>query len=81
MDASKITKLASYLTAARINYIPHVYLAQELFPSTKDPDEDEIIEVIKMPFQRAYDLFISGEELTTSFTFVAFLMAKQKLGI
>lgn len=79
MDAKKITKLISYITSARINYMPHIYLAEDLFPSTKDPDEDEILEVIKMPFDQAYDMFVSGKELTPSYTIVAFLMAKDKL--
>lgn len=80
MDARKITKLALYMTSARINYIPYVYLAQDLFPSAKNPDEDEILEVIKMPFDKAYDMFVSGKEFTPSYTLVAFLMAKDKLG-
>lgn len=79
MDARKITKLISYMTSARINYVPHVYLAQDLFPAKKAPDEDEILEVIKMPFDKAYEMFVSGKELTTSYTIIAFLMAKDRL--
>lgn len=80
MDAGKITKLGLYMTSARIKYVPHVYLAQDLFPSRRDPDEDEILDVIKMHFDKAYEMFISGKEFTPSYTLVAFLMAKDKLG-
>ncbi len=76
LDAKKIKKLISFMGSAKINYMPYIYLATDLFPSTKAPDEDEYVEVIKMPFKKAYQMFVSGKVLTTSYTLVAFLMAK-----
>lgn len=78
-DARTIKKLIFYYGSGKINYVPHVYLATDLFPSQKDPDQDEILEIIKMPFDEAYEMFISGKEKTTSYTIIAFLMVKEKL--
>ena len=76
MDSDNIEKLISVLLAARVKSKIDIYLARDLFPSKKDPDEDEILEIIKMPFDEAYEMFVSGREPTTSYTLVAFLMAK-----
>ena len=79
MDARKVTKLISYFAGGKINYMPHIYLATDLFPSTKSSDENEIINVIKIPFDNAYEMFVSGRETTSGHTLIAFLMAKEKL--
>lgn len=76
IDAKKISKLVSYAPSARMNYQVHLYLAQDLFPSYKDPDDDEFIEVIKMPFAKAYQMFVKDWHLTTSSTILALNMAK-----
>lgn len=76
MDAKKITKLISFAPSARMNYKLHLFLAQDLFDSYKDPDEDELIEVIKMPFKKAYKMFVEDNELTTSSTILALVLAK-----
>lgn len=80
MDAKKVEKLITYYGGGRMNYIIHLYLAQGLFPSKKDPDEGEIIEIIKMPFEEAYKLFIKGKEPTLGSTVIGLLLAKDKLG-
>lgn len=79
LDARKVEKLISYYSSGRINYQPHVYLATELFDSKKDKDQDEILEVIKMPFEKAFEMFVSGKEPTTSYTLIAFLLVKERL--
>lgn len=79
MDARKIEKLITYYGGGRMNYVIHLYLAEGLFPSKKDPDEGEIIEVIKMPFDKAYERFIKNGEPTLGSTVIGLLMAKEKL--
>lgn len=79
MDTKKITKLVIYAPSARMNYKVHLYLAQDLFPSVKAPDEDEFIEVIKMPFDKAYKMFVKDWHLTTSSTITALVLAKDLL--
>lgn len=76
MDSKKLTKLVSYATSARMNYKVHLYLAQGLFSSYKEPDEDELIEVVKMPFKKAYQMFVKDWELTTSSTITSLILAK-----
>ena len=76
MDAKKLTKLISYAPSSRMNYSVHVYLAQDVSPSYKDPDEDEFIEVIKMPFEKAYKMFVKDWKLTTGSTTIALVLAK-----
>jgi len=77
MDAKTITKLLVYAPSARMNYLLHLYLAQDLFPSPKDPDEDEFIEVVKMPFKKAYKMFVLDWQLTTGSTVMALVLAKE----
>lgn len=76
MGAKKLTKLISFAPSARMNYLLHLYLAEDLYSSYKDPDVDEIIEVVKIPFKKAYHKFINDWQLTTGSTMMALLMAK-----
>jgi ADP-ribose pyrophosphatase len=79
MDAKHIKKLTSFYAAASIRLNFNVYLATGLFPSFKEPDENEFIQVVKMPFAKAYKLFLTGKETTTSSTLIAFSLAKEIL--
>lgn len=76
MDAKKLTLLAVCAPSARMNYRVYLYLATDLFPSDKAPDEDEFITVVKMPFKKAYQEFIKEMKLTTSSTLLALEMVK-----
>ncbi len=75
MDAKKLTKLISYAPSARMTYLLHLYLAQDVYPSYKDPDEDEFIEVVKMPFKKAYKMFVEDWNLTTSSTIIGLVLS------
>lgn len=79
MDAKKLKKLVSYAPSARMNYKVYLYLAQDLFSSYKDPDDDELIDVVKMPFKKAYKMYVSDNKLTTSSTITALVLAKDSL--
>ena len=79
IDAKKIRKLVSYAPSARMNYKVYLYLAEDLFPSYKDPDEDELIEVVKMPYKIAYKTFVEENQLTTSSTILALVMSRDKI--
>ena len=80
-NAKKWEKLVSVPFAAHIKQRVHIFLAQELFPSKKKRDEDEIIRVVKLPFKKALNLFLSGKVLTTSYTILGMLLAKEKLDL
>jgi len=79
--AKRIEKLVTVCFSARDKKIIHLFLAQDLFRSDRRPDADEIIKVVKMPFKKAYKLFLSGRELTTSYTLLGMALAKEKLKI
>jgi len=79
MDSKKIEHLITCMLAARTGAKINIYLARDLYPSEKSPDPDEFLEVIKMPFNEAYEMFISGKVPTTTYTLLAFMMVKQKL--
>lgn len=76
MDARKLKKMVVYAPSARMNYMVHLYLAQDLFLSAKAPDDDEFIEVVKIPFEEAYQRFVKNWELTTSSTMMGLALAK-----
>lgn len=76
MDAKKLKKIVKFATSARMNYTVHLYLAQDLFSSYKDPDVDEFIQVLKMPFKKAYKMFVEDWQLTTSSTIMALVLAR-----
>lgn len=80
MDAKEMKKLISYAPSARMNYKVYLYLAQGLFSSYKAPDEDELIEVVKISFKKAYKVFVKDGELTTSSTITSLVLAKDLLG-
>lgn len=79
MDAKKLTKLTSYAPSSRMNYRLHLYLAEDVSPSYKAPDEDEFIEVVKIPFKKAYQMFIKDWNLTTGSTITALLIYQCRL--
>jgi len=81
LDAKKWQKLIFIQHNARIKLSVHLYLATDLFPSKKKADDDEIIKMVKMPFQKAYRLFKSGKIMTTSYTLLGMMLAKERLRI
>lgn len=53
----------------------YLYMAQELTFGDTHPDEDEFLDVVRMPFDRAVELCMTGE-LTDAKTVVALLKGK-----
>lgn len=56
-----------------------IYIARGLTVGECDPDDDEFLNVVKMPFQEALDL-VMRNEINDSKTIVALMMAQQILG-
>jgi 8-oxo-dGDP phosphatase len=79
LGAKKWEKLITYLLGGRQKSKIHVFLARDLYESRKEPDEGEIIKLVKMPFKKACDIFIGGKKETTSYTIVGLALAKDKL--
>jgi len=80
-DAKKWQKLLTAPLSARIRVRGHLYLARDLFRSKKKGPEEEIIQVVKIPFKKAYKLLLSGKVLTTSYTLLVMTLAKEKLNL
>lgn len=80
LKTKKLEKLASTCVSANSNGIHHIFLATELSKTKRHLDENEIIEVIKMPINEAYNMFLKGE-LTTGYTILGLSLAKEKLNI
>lgn len=81
MDTKDLVKLVVYAPSARMNYKVHLYMAKGLFKAHKAPDEDEFITVVKMPFAKAYRIFVKEWKLTTSSTILALVLAKDLIGV
>jgi ADP-ribose pyrophosphatase len=79
LDAKKWQKLITYLSGGRQKSKIHIFLAQDLYLSSKRPDDGEIIEVVKMPFAQAYRDFLSGKIPTVGYTLVGLALAKERL--
>ncbi len=80
MKAENFEKLATTAVSANSNGIHHIFLATNLSKAESKPDDNEIIEVIKMPINKAYEMFLNGE-LTTAYTILGLKLAKEKLNI
>ncbi len=57
----------------------HAYLATDLTPSRLDADEDENIEVVRLPFDQALAMFKTGE-IKDGKTIASMLLAQPLLG-
>ncbi len=68
-----------YPTPAYCEEILYIYLAQDLSFGEQNLDENEFLEVIKMPIEQAKKLSLSGE-LKDSKTLVGILRACDRLG-
>ncbi len=64
LRAREVTKLgAFYLAPGWCTEFMHVYLARDLYEDPADPDEDEVIEVVRMAVEDWETLIASGEIL------------------
>ncbi len=79
LGAKRTEKILTCPIGGRINQKVTIYLAQDLFPSSKDPDPYEVIEVVKMPFMKAYRLFLEEKIPTTSYSLLGMALVKEKL--
>ena len=56
----------------------HIYLMRGLTQGEQALDDDEVIELIKMPFEEVYEMGVRGE-IVDSKTLAALLMTKGRL--
>lgn len=76
LRAVKFKKLISFHPASAFSdEVLHLFLATGLKPGAQNPDEDEFLNVIKMPLERAYKMIASGK-ITDAKTIIALLYYK-----
>ena len=80
MKAKKLEKLATFVVSANSNGLHHLFLATELTETKRHLEDDEIIELIKMPINKAYQMLLKSE-LTPGYTLLGLKLAKEKLKI
>jgi ADP-ribose pyrophosphatase len=74
--ASHLARLLTYWpTPAFSNELLHLFVAEKLIPGPVSPDEDEFLEVVKVPMQRALAWIFSGK-IRDSKTVIALLAYK-----
>ncbi len=77
--ASEITYLGGVNpSCAYSEELIHLYLMRGLTKGEQELDEDEVLEIIEMPFDEVYDMAVRGE-IADSKTLAALLMAKGRL--
>jgi ADP-ribose pyrophosphatase len=57
-----------------------VYLATEVSECPREPEDDELIEVIRLPFSRALEMIASGE-IEDAKTIIGLMLAAPRLGL
>lgn len=74
--AGKWTELGALIASPGCyGEVLYLYMAQELTFGETHPDEDEFLDVVRMPFDRAVELCMTGE-LTDAKTVIAVLKGK-----
>lgn len=74
--AGKWTELGALIASPGCyGEVLYLYMAQELTFGDTHPDEDELLDVVRMPFDRAVELCMTGE-LTDAKTVAALLKGK-----
>ena len=80
MRAGRLDELASfYLAPGYSSELMHVYLAQDLIPSVLAPDEDEFLNIEKIPASQALGLVARGE-LHDAKSLATLLLAARRFG-
>ncbi len=75
--AGKMEKIGEFFsTPGFCTELLHIYLATQLIPCRHDPEDDEYIEIVKLPFPEALAMVFSGE-IRDSKTMIALLLAKE----
>lgn len=76
-DAKQVRLLSEFfVTPAYCSEKISVYMAQGLCYHSQKLDEDELLEIVKVPFKKAYEMVISGEIIDAK-TIIAILKAKE----
>ncbi|MCC6544515.1 MAG: NUDIX hydrolase [Nitrospirae bacterium] len=77
-EAGNMEKIGEFFsTPGFCTELLHIYLATQLAPCKHEPEDDEYIEIEKLPFATALQMVFSGE-IKDSKTMIALLLAKDR---
>ena len=77
-EAANMEKIGEFFsTPGFCTELLHIYLATQLTPCKHNPEDDEYIEIEKLPFATALNMVFSGE-IKDSKTMIALLLAKDR---
>lgn len=77
--AGSLEKLTDYYTSPGFsNEVIHLYLARDLTEGQAKPDEDEYLEVIRLPLKEALEMIRKGE-IQDSKTIIGLMMAAERI--
>lgn len=77
--AEKITKLASVLGDVMVVHAVHIYLAENITVGRQRLEPMEHIKLLKMPFKKAFKIFVRPGSNMTSESVLGLALAKEKL--
>lgn len=80
MKAKKLEKLATFIVSANSKGLHHLFLATGLTKTERKLEDDEVIELIKMPINKAYEMLLKNN-LIPGYTLLGLKLAKEKLKI
>jgi ADP-ribose pyrophosphatase len=79
MAARELTELGGFFLAPGYSTeFLHIYLARDLYDAPLDPDEEEMIEIEKIPVAQAYRL-AEGGQISDAKTLASLLLARSHL--
>ncbi len=62
LDAKNVVAMGElYTTPALIDEIIYMYIATDLYQGEKHPDEDEFVDTVKIPLEKAVEMVMNGE--------------------
>ena len=78
IEAGAMEKIGElFTTPGFCTELLHIYLATQLNQCAHEPEDDEYIETMRVPFAKALDMVFSGE-IRDSKTMIALLLAREK---
>jgi len=81
VKAARLEKLAEFFTTPGFcEEKLWVYLATELTETQQNLEEDEVVEIVRVPFLRALEMIASGE-IEDAKTIIGLMLAAERLGI
>jgi len=77
----RIEKLAVGFRSTRMTGRTYIYLIRDLQKKKPENHKGELVEMVRLPFKKAWEILLSGKEQTTLETILGLALVKMKLGL